>query len=266
MERRILDRYERLDQLLGTLSREGRIDVQRSVVELGASAATIRRDLAHLQEQGLAARIHGGAVATSVSYDLPLRFKTSRFAAQKLAIGKLAAAMVKPGQVVALNGGTTTLEVARALATRADLVDNQRGDGVTVVTNAINIASELLVRPHLKVVLTGGVVRAKSFELFGPLASAVISQLSLDLVFLGVDGLDAQFGASAFSDAEAQTNAELVKAAAKRVVVADSSKLGVRAFARICQTNELHALITDSHLDRAVKRRLEDAGVSVKLA
>ncbi|MCL2803333.1 MAG: DeoR/GlpR family DNA-binding transcription regulator [Micrococcales bacterium] len=261
-----MDRHERLSALLQILAERGKIGVDQAVKELGASAATIRRDLTLLQEQNLAARTHGGAVATSVSYDLPLRFKTSRFASQKAAIGKLAAAMVRPGQVVALNGGTTTLEVGRCLATRPDLAGQVHTAPVTVVTNAVNVASELLVRPHLKVVVTGGVVRAKSFELFGPLASSVIEQLSLDLVFLGVDGLDPDFGASAHSDAEAKTNAELAQAAARRVVVADSSKMAVKAFARICPVGDLDAIITDQGIDPVVKRRFEDANVKVHLA
>ncbi|MCL1897950.1 MAG: DeoR/GlpR family DNA-binding transcription regulator [Micrococcales bacterium] len=261
-----MDRYERLSVLLDGLAHQGKVEVDQAVKELGASAATIRRDLAHLQEQGLASRTHGGAVATSVSYDLPLRFKTSRFAAQKQAIGERAAAMIKPGQVVGLNGGTTTLEVARALAVRTDLAETNLAKPVTVVTNAINLASELLVRPHLKVVVTGGVVRAKSFELIGPLAGTVIEQLALDVTFLGVDGLDLGFGASAYSDAEAQTNTDLAMAASKRVVVADSSKLGVRAFARICAINQLDAVVTDAGIDRAAAKKLSDAGVAVVIA
>jgi DeoR family transcriptional regulator of aga operon len=259
-----MDRYSRLNTLLEMLAEHGKVDVDDAVVKLGVSPATVRRDLAHLHSQQLATRTHGGAVATSVSYDLPLRFKTSRFATEKGRIAHAAAALVPPGAVICLNGGTTTLEVGRAMAARADLAEAEPSrPQITVVTNAVNIASELLVRPHLKVVMTGGVVRSRSFELFGPLATKVIAELSIDITFLGVDGFDPVFGASAHSDAEAQTNAELMDAAARRIVVSDSSKLGFKAFARICEPNRVDMLVTDSGIDDSTRARFEDAGLEV---
>ena len=118
-------------------------------------------------------------MAGHVSYDLPLRYKTARHAPEKQRIGRAAAALVGPGSSVALNGGTTTSEVARALATRPDLQDGTGSRAVTVVTNAMNIASELAVRQHIKIVVTGGVTRGESYELIGPLASLVLAELTL---------------------------------------------------------------------------------------
>ena len=258
-----MDRYARLTRLLEILGEHGRVDVDDAVAELGASPATIRRDLAHLQQQQLATRTHGGAVATSVSYDLPLHFKSARRAREKARIARAAAAMASPGSIISLNGGTTTTEVGRAIAVRPDLSDDSAEPQLTIVTNAVNIASELLVRPHLRVVLTGGVVRARSFELFGPLASKVIASLSVDIAFLGVNGFDAEFGASAFSDAEAHTNAELARCARKVVVVADSSKIGMKAFAQICPAAEVDLLITDTGLGAEARAAIEAEGVEV---
>ncbi len=124
------------------------------------------------------------------AYELPLRYKASSHADAKQRIAAAAAALVHPGATVALNGGTTTTEVARALATRADLQGGHGDPSITVVTNAVNIANELAVRPQLKLVVTGGVARAQPYELSGPLALPLLDALSLDVAFLGVDGLD----------------------------------------------------------------------------
>ena len=121
-------------------------------------------------------RIRGGAVAQGVTYDLPLRYKTERHPSEKQRIAAVAAGLVRPGQVAGLNGGTTTTEVARALATRSDLNSQAPSPAVTVVTNALNIATELAVRQHIKIVTTGGVARPQSYELTGPLATGVLSR------------------------------------------------------------------------------------------
>jgi DeoR family transcriptional regulator of aga operon len=151
--------------------------------EFRVSPATIRRDLVMLEGQRLLVRTHGGAVAHAVSYELPLRYKGVRHAEEKRRIAREAASLVEARMAVGLTGGTTTTEVARALA------DCQ---GLTVVTNALNIAAELAVRPNLKLVVTGGVARSNSYELSGPLTEASLASLNLDIMFVGVDGISAQ--------------------------------------------------------------------------
>ena len=124
-------RYQRWNALLDLLPGDGELTVAEAAGALGVSAATIRRDLDQLVKQQLVTRTRGGATAGHVSYDLPLRYKTARHAPEKQRIGRAAAALLAPGASVALNGGTTTSEVARALATRPDLQD---GDGTPAVT------------------------------------------------------------------------------------------------------------------------------------
>ena len=138
-----------------------------------------------------------------------------------------------PGATVALNGGTTTSEVAQALATRPDLQNGTGVPAITVVTNAMNIANELAVRQHIKIVVTGGVTRDQSYELIGPYASLVLAELTLDWAILGVDGLDVQAGATAHHEGEASINNLMVTRAKQVMVVADSSKLAARV-ARMC--------------------------------
>lgn len=258
-----MSRAERLNAILELLSRHGRVDVEETARDLEVSAATVRRDLESLAAQQVLTRTHGGAVSNSTAYDLPLRYKTARHAPEKRRIAEAAAALVSPSMVVGVNGGTTTSEVVRSLATRADLADGGEGS-LTVVTNALNIANELTVRNHVKIVVTGGVARPSSYELIGPLAAHVLDEVALDVAFLGVDALDAELGAMAHHEGEAGINRLLAERARLVVVVADSSKLDRRAFARICRTDEIDVLVTDTDAPAGVVARLVEAGVDVR--
>jgi DeoR family transcriptional regulator of aga operon len=242
---------DRLSSILETLSRDGSVAVTELADGLGVSVSTIRRDLELLDEQRLLSRTHGGAVARAVSYELPLRYKAARHEDEKRRIGQAAEALVPERATVGLTGGTTTAEVARALAAR---------QGLTVVTNALNIASELAVRPNLKLVVPGGVARPESYELVGPLGEANIAGLNLDFAFVGVDGISVEAGCTTHHEVEAHTNRALIERARRVVVVADSSKLGAVAFARICTLSEIDELITDKAADRKVLRVLAAAG------
>ena len=179
-----MSRYRRWNELLELLGSRGQLQVEDAAKALNVSAATIRRDFDELASQQMLTRIRGGAVAEGVNYDLPLRYKTERHPSEKQRIGALAASMVRAGQVAGLNGGTTTTEVARALATRSDLGTAGPSPTVTVVTNALNIATELAIRQHIKIVTTGGVARPQSYELTGPLATSVLEQVMLDAAIL----------------------------------------------------------------------------------
>lgn len=257
-----MSKYARLNALLELLAERGQLDVDTAAAELEVSPATIRRDLDTLAGQQLLTRTHGGAVPNATAYDLPLRYKTAKHAPEKQRIGKAAAALVTPGAIVGSNGGTTTTEVVRALATRPDLQEST-AEPITLVTNALNIANEMSVRPNMKIVVTGGVARTKSYELIGPLARGVLEQLTLDLVILGVNGIDVSYGACAHHEGEASINTLMASRAREVVVVADSSKLERRAFARICPIDDVDVLVTDSSAQKSVTDRFTQAGVRV---
>jgi DeoR family transcriptional regulator, aga operon transcriptional repressor len=254
-------RYERLSAMLDILGQRSKVDVEELAEELDVSAATIRRDLDHLAEQQLLTRTRGGAVANNVAYDLPLRYKTARHASEKERIGHAAAALVARGCVVGLNGGTTTTEIARALAIRPDFTGPE--PALTVVTNALNIANELAVRPHVKIVVTGGVARPQSFELTGPLATKILGELTMDLVFIGVDAITPTHGAYAHHEGEASINRLMAERARRVIVVADSSKLGQHAFAQIIPSSMVDTLITDTDADPDVIKAFEAEGITV---
>ena len=256
--------HERWNSLLEIVARDGNLEVEQAARELRVSTATIRRDLDHLAQQQMLTRTRGGAMANSVSYDLPLRYKSARRATEKERIARAAAALIPPGAIVGLNGGTTTTEVARALATRAGLaVNGTEGPTLTVVTNALNIANELIVRRHVKIVVTGGVARPQSYELIGPLATTLLGELALDQLCLGVDAISVSHGATAYNEGEASINQLMVTRAREVIVVADSSKLGRHAFARICPIDAVDVLVTDSAADEPATAPFTDAGVRV---
>jgi DeoR family transcriptional regulator of aga operon len=249
-----MQRAERMGAILERLSADGSVSVAEIATELDVSAATVRRDLRLLEDQRLLGRTHGGAVPQGVLYELPLRYKSARQHQQKLRIAREAASRVADGWAIGLTGGTTTTEVARVLVERRRL---------TVVTNALNIASELAVRPNLKLVVTGGVARPESYELVGPIAEASLEGLNLDMVFLAVDGISSGAGLTTHHEIEAGTNHALLQRARHVTVVADSSKIGRVAFARICPMAEVDELITDTGADRAALAALRDAGLAV---
>lgn len=251
-----MHRAARLSAILERLADGGSVAVADLADELTASPATIRRDLVYLEQQRLLARTHGGAIAHAVSYELPLRYKGVRQAEAKRRIAReAAAAYVSEGMAIGLTGGTTATEVARALA------DQQK---LTIVTNALNIASELAVRPKLKLIVTGGVVRSESYELSGPIAEASLTGLNLDVAFVGVDGIDAGAGCTTHQEVEAHTNGVMIECSRRVVVVADSSKIGKVAFARICEVTAVTDLITDVAADADAVRALTEAGVRVR--
>ena len=238
------------------LSANGSVGDGELADELGVSAATVRRDLEMLQEQRLLARTHGGAVAHSVLFELPLRYRSARRQAEKARIAAAAAERVPDGLAIGMTGGTTTTEAARALSDRRRL---------TVVTNSLNIAAELAVRPNLKLVVTGGVARPESYELVGPLAEASLSALYLDVVFVGVDGIEVSAGLTTHHEVEAHTNRALIGRARQVIVLADSSKIGEVAFARICDLSAVDEVITDTGADAGAVSALRDAGAVVTL-
>ncbi|ATL26003.1 DeoR/GlpR family DNA-binding transcription regulator [Streptomyces formicae] len=264
-----MSKRERWNALLELLAAEGRLDVEEAAGTLEVSSATIRRDLDELAEQQMLVRTRGGAIAHGVSYELPLRYKSSRRAPEKQRIAAAVADLVGDREVVGLNGGTTTTEVARVLALRFGGGPREDGEAaasapaLTVVTNALNIAAELAVRPQIKTVSTGGVARPTTYELVGPLTSGVLNEVVLDAAVLGVDGVDAQLGVMAHHEDEAGVSRRLAERANRVIVATDSSKLGRRAFARICGLERVDILVTDVNVSAETSAALADAGVKV---
>jgi DeoR family transcriptional regulator, aga operon transcriptional repressor len=245
---------ERLSAILEFLASDGAVGVAELASRFDASAATVRRDLQLLEEQRMLSRTHGGAVARDVLYELPLRYRAARHQSEKTRIAEEAASRVAEGGIVGLTGGTTTTEVSRRIVDRR---------GITVVTNALNIAGELAIRADIKLVVTGGTARAESYELVGPVAEQALERLNLDIAFVGVDGITVQAGLTTHHEVEAHTNRSMIERARRVVVVTDSSKLGRVAFAQICPIDRVDELITDDAAQAPAIQELRDAGIAV---
>lgn len=258
-----MTRHERLNAILTLLADHGRLDVEEAVAHLQVSAATVRRDFDHLARQQLLTRTHGGAAAVSGSYDLPLGYKIARQADEKRRIALAAAALVRTGSTIAFNGGTTTTEVARTVASLPEFAEE---GAVTVVTNALNVAMELVVRPQVKIVVIGGVARPQSYELIGPLGDTILDQIHLHTAFIGVDAVDPEYGATAHHEGEASVNRKLASRAERVVVVADATKVGRAAFAQICPAEEIDTLVTDADPGAEVLAAFAERGVDVIVA
>jgi DeoR family transcriptional regulator of aga operon len=248
-------RADRLSIILSKVADGGSASVAEMARELSVSPSTVRRDLGLLDRQRLLERTHGGAVAHGGLLEMPLQYRNARNAEEKMRIGRAAADRVEGGAAVGLTGGTTTAQIARALRHRARL---------TVVTNALNVANELGRSRDVKVVVTGGVLRVESHELVGSLAEASLERVHLDVLFLGVDGIDPGAGFTTHDEMEAQTDAMFMRRARSVVVVADASKFGHVAFAPICSFDQVEELITDrGGEDNDVARDLLAAGIKM---
>ncbi|VXB80001.1 Transcriptional regulator, DeoR family [Microbacterium sp. 8M] len=257
-----MNRANRLTAILDLLAARGDVSVEELVERFDASAATIRRDLDSLSERRLLTRTHGGAVAQSVAYELPIRYKSHQRTSQKERIAQAASALVAPGSVVGLSGGTTTTAIATALAAREDLAEH----GLTVVTNAVNIAAQLATRPDIKVVVTGGVIHSRSYELVGPFVEQLLSGITLDIAFIGVNAMSVDGMASTHDEREAAVNRMMATRARRAVIVADSSKVGATAFAAVGGSELFPTLLTDDGLAPDDRNALREAGYDVVLA
>ena len=260
------DRGQRWSALLGLLAEHGRLSVSQVCTELDVSEATVRRDFRELAAQQLVTSTHGGVVATSVAYELPARYKSALADDDKGRIARAAALMIAPGTVVGFNGGTTTSATARQLAARADLASSSDRPAITVVSNALNIATEMVLRPFIRCVSLGGVARPESYELSGPLAAMVLEQLWLDTVILGVDSVSSRDGASCDHDGEAGINSLMVRRADRVIVVTTGDKVGKKSFARICESSAIHVLVTDGSAAAPELEALRAIGVEIVIA
>jgi DeoR/GlpR family transcriptional regulator of sugar metabolism len=250
----------RQEFILRTLQEAGTVSIENLCTSMGASIATVRRDLEDLEGRSLLKRVRGGAVPIGPLFYEPFRNdasfqdKIASFADEKRKIARAAAALVKTGQTIALSGGTTTTEIVRSLKTLS---------GITIITNTVNVAMELANCKDIEVIVTGGVLRGGWFTLIGPIANAATEFLFADVMFLGVDGIDAQHGLTCTNPTEAEVLRKLAHHSKKKIVVADRSKLGQVSKFLLCPTSEIDCLITDDGASSATIASFEKRGISV---
>lgn len=249
-----VQRKRRLNEIVSSIVENVSLDVATLAAEYDVSEATIRRDLELLERQQLVRRTRGGATTHVAFNDLPLGYKTSQDLPEKQRIAQSALQFLDNARVIGMTGGTTVQEFAHLLLNR---------NGLTVVTNALNIATHLVSNPGLRVYTAGGEVRGSSQEVVGPSAEAFLSDYNIDVSFLGVDGVDSVAGCTNYDPIGARVNGAMRSRSKMTIVLADATKITRVALAGVCSMNEVDVLITDSRAPRAALEGIERQGCRV---
>lgn len=244
--------------ILERIAREDTIAVTLLAEELNVSEMTIRRDLADLEKAGHLRRVHGGAVsAFGRGYEPPYALRSNRELAAKQRIARLASSLVDEGDSIALDVGSTVCEIARELATRR---------GLTVVTPSLRAAAHLIENRDIQTIVAGGIVRAGEESLVGDLALQAFRTVFVDKLFLAVGGIDVQNGLTEFNWDDTLVKRAMIASARKVFLVADASKFGRSAFAKVGELGDVHALICDEMPPEPLLQKLRDHGITVHLA
>ena len=245
---------ERRQKIQEMLSQQKRLLVNDLCVNLNVSAVTIRKDLEILRKRGALTRVHGGAILNQSSVtDLALTEKERIRHKEKDRIAQCAESMINRGDVIILDSGSTTTQLARHIKFKK---------GIIVITNAVNIATELAAS-DLEIILTGGILREKSFSLVGPLAENTLQSVTADKLFLGVDGIDFKFGLTTPNLLEAKVNHMMMDVSKEVILLADSTKFGMRSVGVISQINEIDKIVTDSGVSEEDVKRMDNLGIEV---
>ena len=248
---------ERKEEIISEIKQKKRVRVNELAQRLQVTEVTIRRDLQELESLGVLIRTHGGAVLNEhIRKEPSVAEKSSVYNEEKSAIGKMAASLIKPGDTIALDAGTTTVEIAKLIAV----------PDLTVVTNSISIAAEIGRREDIEIILTGGTLRWNTQALVGALCDETLSNLRVDKVFFGTNGITIKQGATTPNLLEAQSKRLLVEIATQVIVVCDSSKFGKISFAKIVDIDQIDIAVTDFRLPQKVREQYVAAGVDVIIA
>ena len=248
---------ERRRKILTLLETDGRVTVNDLVRRFDVSTVTMRADLDTLAESGALVRSHGGAVRRlDPVQDYSVAFKETMHHAEKVRIGQAAAGLLKANQTIILDSGTTTLQVARH-------IKQQKLKGLTVVTNALNIAGELVDAPNVSLIMLGGLLRQVSNSFVGPQAERMLAALHADHLFLGVDGLDLEVGPTTPDILEAELNSLMIAVSTEVTIVADSSKIGRRSLSTIGSLSAIHRLITDNRIAPEAAQAIQASGLEL---
>jgi DeoR/GlpR family transcriptional regulator of sugar metabolism len=242
---------------LDLVDQNGQVTVVDLIKRFSISAVTVRSDLDALASIGAIVRSHGGAVRRlEATQDYPLRTKETLHHIEKVRIGKAAAELVRAGETIILDSGSTTAEIARHLK-------KLKLPSLTVITNALNIAVELADHAGISLMMIGGLLRPISCSFVGPQAEAMMNDFHADRLFLAVDGFDLENGPSTPDVLEAQLNNVMIRSAKEVNVVADFSKLGRRSVSKIGPFDRIRRLITDKRAAPEFTEGLRKKGIEV---
>ena len=243
-------------KILEVLNSEGQVTVSELSKKFNVTEVTIRNDLSHLAGKELLIKTRGGGLKTQrVGIDQHLNDKAKINSKEKQSIGKKAAELINENDTIIIDSGTTTIEIAKNLS---------RIKNLTVITNALNIASQL-IRDEIKVIVLGGILRTASLSLTGPIGENSIKNFYCDKCFLGVDGIDSQSGIYTPNLEEAHLNRMMINASKEVIIVTDSNKFKRKSFAHIAPINKVNMIVTDSKIPEDELKNLQNMGIKVIL-
>ena len=246
---------DRHKYILDKIQQEGQIKVQYICEHMDVSPVTARKDLKLLEEKGLVFRVHGGATLKNpYTIDKHINEKEKIHYDEKTRIGAVAAKLVGPNDSILIGSGTTVLALAKSI---------QPSENLTVITSALNVALELNKHLEIEVIQLGGVLRKRSSSVTGLYAESILPDFSCSKFYLGVDGIDLDFGLTTANVMEAHLNREMIRVSQKTIVLADSTKFSKRGFGRICGFDHIDEIITDKGISKFTQNALEEYGIKV---
>ncbi|WP_078549549.1 DeoR/GlpR family DNA-binding transcription regulator [Litchfieldia alkalitelluris] len=243
----------RQHQIVDLLHTEGEVKISELKHKFSVTEMTIRRDLEKLELAGLAKRTFGGAIP--IGRDVALFERTGYMSEEKMLIGKRAVELVQPGESIFLDGGTTTHHVARYLKSELN---------ITVVTNAINIGTELIGK-NIPTIITGGTLLEATSSLVGPITAETLSGMAFDRIFLGATGVNHLHGFSNSNMYEAEIKKIAIKKASEVNIVMDHTKFGAKELFSFAPLSYVHRIVTDSMPDEVLRRSCIEAGVEIEV-
>lgn len=246
-------RAERHERILAELARRGSVSAQDLATIIQASLATVRRDIAELDERGAVKRIHGGASLPKRREELPFDAKVMAYLPEKRRIGAHVGSLLEPGSTVGFGGGTTVMQILPAI----------RRMQLQLVTTAVNVAIDLRYAREVSVTLTGGTLRRRTAEMVGHVAERTLRDINLDVAVIGVDGLDLEGGLTTYDFSEAYVNRVMLEQACETWIVADHSKFGQVLPALIWPLARVTRIVTDDGATDAMIAPFRDLGIDV---
>jgi len=257
-----MNSQERKSKIVDLIQDKGRVNITDICSMFDVSEMTVRRDLNELDRQGLVRRVHGGAIASlGRSYEPSFQTRSVKNQTAKESIGRKAAELIFDGDSIALDVGTTTLEIVPGLVGKRNL---------TIVTSCLQIASKIVDQLSLEIdarlIITGGIVRPRELSMVGHIPEQVYHDLHVDKAFIGIGGVSLADGFTEYNIEDTQIKKMLMNSAREKIVVADGTKFGVTTFASVAQLSDVNAIVTDSTAPADLVGQIREQGVEVILA
>lgn len=249
---------ERHEYILSKINKEGKLNINDLVQEMKVSGVTIHKDLKTLEEKNLLFRTKGGAsIKNPYASDKPINEKEFIQAEEKKRIANAALQFAQTTDSIMIGSGTTVFALAQALNPSSQL---------TVITPALRVGLELSNKTNIEVLQLGGVIRPNSSSVAGGYALQILQEISCEILFLGVDGIDLEYGATISNLTEATLNRKMIETTQSLIILADSSKFNRRGVAKICSLEQVDYIITDENIPQRVLKDFEEKGVKIIIA